>query len=192
MVASQVSLCSRSTSPKSTHELFADLGGRLRSLAELHRLLATQLDSDLFEDQCRSICLYLVRSLGREDVVPWVRMEDLPLDRGQRLRIALLVAELLTNVLKHSLLDDYGGTVWIDLRSCKGGVELSVSDSGKTPAPCAPPSRIVSALVQSLSGHPRVIDRGGCTVSIRFPLAPLNHAVLWSRPYARFRRQASD
>lgn len=180
MIWSYLSLCSRAASLQDARKMLSEFDDRIRSLAALHDLLATPIEGHL-EDECRSIALLLLKSFGREDVVPRIRMEDLPLDDGQRLRVALLVVELLTNVLKHSLVGDCGGTVWVDLRLNRGWVELTVCDSRKQPAPSEPPSRIVSALARGLSGEAQVVDHDGYTACVRFPLLQPDPAGAWIR-----------
>jgi two-component sensor histidine kinase len=190
IIGSEVSQCSRASRADLLQQSLWDLGGRIRALARLHRLLATPLD-DLLEDRCREICLLLIRSFGRDDIALWVRMEDLPLDRGQQLRVALLVVELVTNVIKHSLIDERG-TVWVDLRANQRGAELSVSDSRRAQARCKTPSRIVRSLAQSLAGEARVVDHDGYTACVRFPLVPPGHVAVWRRAGAQSWARACD
>ncbi len=93
-----------------------DLESRLVALGRLHRLLSRAAPRTGFEDHCRSLCGLLVQAFGRDDVTPCVVMEDLLLTPEQAYRLPLLVVELVTNVLKHSLKDQADGTIWIDLR----------------------------------------------------------------------------
>ena len=72
---------------------------------------------------------------GRDDVTtPYVRMDRVDLSAVQAFWISLLVAELMTNVLKHSLADDQGGTIWVVILNVRPDeVELRVSDRRKAP-----------------------------------------------------------
>jgi two-component sensor histidine kinase len=156
---------------EATKVMLLDLETRLHAFAQLYYLLAApRLDGD-FEDRCRTLCGLLVRAFGREDVRPCVVMEKLTLTDGQAFRLALLVVELVTNVLKHSLADG-PGVVWVDLRARGGQIELSVSDSRKEPVALFAPSRIVQALAQALDGEAFVIDNAGCVAGVRMPAAP--------------------
>ncbi len=155
---------------KSTSELLTDLNHRVQALSALHRLLALPFEEEPLEDRCRRICVELVRTYGRDDVYPWVRMDDVRLTGRQSLHIALLVVELVTNVLKHSLANE-GGTVWVDLRGDATTLQLSVCDSRQTPVAAKGVPRIASMLAHSLAGEAFVVERGGYMACARFPLS---------------------
>jgi two-component sensor histidine kinase len=154
---------------------------RLQALAGLHRLLAVGDRRGLLEDHCRELCILLVKVFGREDVTPWVQMEDIPLSCEQSLKIALIVVELVMNCLKHSLTNGNGGTIWIDLRRSFCGLELSVCDSLRAPPKEGVTPRILAALARSLQGEVFVLDRDGYTAGVRIP-----HAALGGPPISRF------
>jgi two-component sensor histidine kinase len=169
IIASMVSRCWRNTDGRATPLLLGELEERLSAFGALHRMLSTQASPAGLEDHCRSLCILLVQAFGREDVTPWVVMEDLELSADQAFRLPLLVVELVTNVLKHSLADQNGGVIWVDLRGRRGQIELSVSDSRNAPGPSFPPSRIVTALAQGLNGEAFVKDAGGWVAGALFP-----------------------
>jgi two-component sensor histidine kinase len=170
IIAAMVSRCRRDTSGCATPLLLGELEERLSALGALHRLLSVPASAPGLEDHCRRLCMLLVRAFGREDVTPWVVMEDLDLSAEQIFRLPLLVVELVTNVLKHSLADQEGGAVWVDLRQRHGQIELLVSDSRKAPGPIFRPSRIVEALAQGLHGEAFVKDAGGWVAGALFPV----------------------
>lgn len=169
IIGAMVARCRRDTDGRTTPELLGELEERLRALGALHRLLATTPRPEAFEDHCRNLCILLVRAFGREDVTPWVVMEDLDLSPEQTFRLPLLVVELVTNVLKHSLADQNGGVVWVDMRRRRDEIELTVSDSRTGPAPIFAPSRIVEALAQGLKGEAFVKDAGGWVAGALIP-----------------------
>jgi two-component sensor histidine kinase len=86
--------------------------------------------------------------------------------------MSLLVAELVTNVLKHSLAQEQRGTIWVDMRCLQQDeLELTVCDSRKT-SPGDQTShepRIANAFVQILSGKIDVLRDDGYT-RVRFRL----------------------
>jgi two-component sensor histidine kinase len=170
IIAAVVAQCQRDADGSATPVLLGELEQRLRALGALHRLLAST-PSEVFENHCRKLCILLVRAFGREDVTPWVVMEDVNLSLEQTIRLALLVVELVTNVLKHSLAEQNGGVIWINLRQRREDIELTVGDSRITPGPLFAPSAIVEALAQSLNGEAFVKDSGGWVAGVLFPSA---------------------
>jgi two-component sensor histidine kinase len=110
---------------------------------------------------------------GREDVAPYVHMDNGPLSAVQAFWMSLLVVELVTNALKHSLAREQGGPIWIDMRrvqQCE--VELTVCDSSKASLDdrATREPRIANALVQILSGKIDVLRDDGYVTRVRFPL----------------------
>jgi two-component sensor histidine kinase len=170
IIASVISECRRNSGGEASTSMLADLETRLAALAQLHRRLAMPRFDKSFEDHCRALCGLLVRAFGRDDVKSWVIMETLTLTDEQAFRLSLLVVELVTNVLKHSLADE-PGTVWVDLRCVRGQIELSVSDSRKSPLANFGPSQIVRLLAQDLDGEAFVVDNAGCVAGVRLPAA---------------------
>jgi two-component sensor histidine kinase len=171
IIAAMVAQCRRDTDGSATPVLPGQLQERLQALGVLHRLLAATPPPEAFENHCRKLCVLLVQAFGREDVTPWVVMEDVDLSPEQTFRLPLLVVELVTNVLKHSLADQNGGMIFVDLRRRRDDIELTVSDSRITPGPMFAPSTIVNALAQSLKGEAFVRDAGGCVAGALIPSA---------------------
>ena len=168
IITAMVAQCRRDTDGSATPVLLDELEARLRALGALHRLLAARPPESL-ENHCRKLCILLLKAFGREDVMPWVVMEDVDLSPEQTFRLPLLVVELVTNVLKHSLADQNGGVIWVDLRERRDDIELTVSDSRVTPGPMFHPSPIVKALAQGLNGEAFVKDAGGWVAGALIP-----------------------
>jgi two-component sensor histidine kinase len=171
VIAAMVAQCRRDTDGSATPVLLGHLQERLQALGALHRLLATAPPPEAFENHCRKLCILLVQAFGRGDVTPWVVIEDVDLSPEQSFRLPLLVVELVTNVLKHSLADQNGGTIFVDLRQRRDDIELTVSDTRTTPGPVFAPSTIVKTLAQSLEGEAFVTDAGGRVAGARIPSA---------------------
>jgi two-component sensor histidine kinase len=173
LIAIALARCAGQPTPAQTQVKVAELVNRLHVHASLHRLLSRAPDPELLESHCLALCSNLVRMFGREDVTPYVRMGQVDLSAVQAFWISLLVAELVTNVLKHSLTDDEGGTIWVDMMSVRPDeVELRVSDSRKAPLKSRPgrgPS-IVGALVEILSGTIDVLCDDAYVTRICVPL----------------------
>ena len=146
--------------------------GQVRTIFHFHRHVNLhERFGELLEGRCRSVCIDLVRCFGREDITPWVEMEEVDLEPGREERLLLLVVELMTNALKHSRADGRG-IVWIDLRRCETGqLELRVRDNGAQRSRFDPGTkpRIADALARSLGGDLRVRVDSGFHVQVRFP-----------------------
>jgi two-component sensor histidine kinase len=170
-----------------------DLQERLAALGRMHRLLSEPAPDGRLEDHCRLLCILLLQAFGREDVTPWVVMDDLDLSPIQTCGLPLLVVELVTNVLKHSLADQADGVVWVDLHVRGGHIELTVTDNRKAPLPVFGPSRIVSSLARMLHGEAFVCDSNGWIAGARIPHeAPVAANAAWiDDPNSRGARRAS-
>jgi two-component sensor histidine kinase len=169
IIAAMVARCRRDTDGLATTVLLDEFEERLRALGVLHQLLATSPPPEALEDHCRKLCVLLLQAFGREDVTPWVVMEDVNPSPEQTFRLPLLVVELVTNVLKHSLADQNGGVIWIELRQRRDVIELCVGDSRVAPGPSFAPSAIVKALARSLNGEAFVKQAGGWVAGARIP-----------------------
>jgi two-component sensor histidine kinase len=188
IIVAMVARCRRDTDAAATPVLLGELEERLRALGALHRLLATT-PPEAFENHCRKLCMLLVRAFGREDVTPWVVMEDVDLSPEQTFRLPLLMVELVTNVLKHSLAEQNGGVIWVELRQRRDAIELTVGDSRIAPGPMFAPSPIVKALAQGLNGEAFVKDAGGWITGALIPSDRAPIQVLQA-PGGGFRRAA--
>ena len=180
LIAMALARCAGQPTPAQTQATVTELVNRLHVHASLHRLLSQAPDPELLESHCLALCSNLVRMFGRKDVTPYVRVEQVDLSAVQAFWISLLVAELVTNVLKHSLVDDQGGTIWVDMLSVRPDeVELRVSDSRRAPRKRRPgrgPS-IVGALVEILSGTIDVLCDDAYVTRICLPLEAKRHDV---------------
>ena len=176
LIASAVAQCRKDLRDRADMTSLVDLEDRLAALGRMHRLLSRPAPQGGLEDHCRSLCLLLVRAFGRGDVTPGVVMDDLNLSPAQAYSVPLLVVELVTNVLKHSLADQAHGIVWVDLYVRAGQIELIVTDNCKAPREVFEPSRIVSALAEILSGEAFVRDSNGWIAGARIPCDPLSAA----------------
>jgi two-component sensor histidine kinase len=173
LIANAIARCGREPTLAQAQASLADLEERIFAHASLHKLLSDAPCPGLLETHCLALCFTLVRMFGREDVAPYVHVEDVPLSAAQAFWMSLLVAELVTNALKHSLAQKQGGTIWIDMRrmqQCE--VELTVCDSGKASLDdrAIREPRIANALVKILSGKIDILRDDGYVTRVRFPL----------------------
>ncbi|MGC1301212.1 MAG: sensor histidine kinase [Caulobacteraceae bacterium] len=168
VIAAQVAQCSRADGATPVRPHLEALRDRIQALGALHRLLAYPA-CESFEEHCQTLCRLLIAAFDRSGVKAWVRMETVAIGRREERYLALLVVELVTNVLKHSLTEGSEGTLWIDLQVQRDGLELRVCDSRKAPVRVFGPPRMAEALARALGGQALVCDRDGYAVVVRFP-----------------------
>jgi two-component sensor histidine kinase len=171
VISNRVTECANVRGPVLVRRHLEGLQQSLCALAALHRLLAFPAGGDL-EDYCEALCDQLIRAFGRGGVMPMVRIDASGIGRREERYIALLIVELVTNVLKHSLCEGQDGVVWIELCEQGGCFRLTVGDSNCAPAVTTEPSRMVLALAGAIGGVARVCDRGGYTVIVELPKPP--------------------
>ncbi len=156
-----------------TKARLADLEERIFAHASLHKLLSDAPRPEQLEIHCLALCFNLVRMYGREDITPYVHLDAAELSAIQTFWLSLLVVELVTNVLKHSLAEEQGGTIWVDMRLLEQReVELTVCDSRRSllaDRAIREPA-IANALVQILAGKIDVLRDDGFVIRVRFPL----------------------
>jgi two-component sensor histidine kinase len=170
IVAALASQCNRERDPLDSALMIKALEQRMRALASLHRLLATGFEMRDFASHVREVARELVRSFGRTDGVI-LRTDRFWLSEKQRFRLALIVNELVTNALKHSLCNCSEGLIEISVRTVDQMVVLTVVDSnrealnGRRPRP----SSIVVDLAESIGGVAEVVDHNGYAVRVVLP-----------------------
>ena len=150
--------------------LLEALDSRLVALAQVHRMLSYSATRDGIEQHCRTLCRHLVEGFGRSDRVE-LRFEYDDLRAEWVELLPLIVVEMVTNVLKHSLAGRPAGVITIALDAVPTGFELTVADTSGAPcpSPAPPPSRTVVALAKSLDGSAFVSDRDGYVAGVRLP-----------------------
>ena len=170
IVAALARQCSRESDPLDSAMMIGALEERMRALASVHRLLASGFEMRDFAAHVGEIARELIQSFGRTDGVI-LRIDRFWLCEKRRFRLALIVNELVTNALKHSLCDCSEGLIEISVRNVDHAVILTVADSnrkaldGRRPLPSA----IVASLAESIGGVADVIDRNGYAARVILP-----------------------
>lgn len=169
-VAALLHQCNRDPGALDTASLVKAFDERLHALATLHRLLATSFEMRDFAGHVGQIARELVRSYGRTDAVI-LRIDRFWLPRKHRLRLVLIINELVTNALKHSLCNCTEGLIEISARALGHTVIVTVADSNrKTPDnERLHPSPIVVGLAESIGGVVEIVDLNGYAVRIVLP-----------------------
>jgi two-component system, sensor histidine kinase PdtaS len=149
-------------------EKIDDLESRLFAFADLNRLLSRSCPAECLDSHYRTICNKLFKAFGRQDAKARVRIANVELSSSQSLRLALLIAELVTNILKHGL-QRRTTTVSIELRPTSGGLlELKVCDDNVAMVSCNSRPTTVDALATSLGGAAFVETRSGYVTRVLF------------------------
>lgn len=182
IVSSVLALQGRRAGAGSTTALaLEDARERLATMARIHRRLY-----DPTSASC-NLPLYLEEfsrdlvSASRREISTRVVAERFDLDVSRLTTLSLLVAELVTNALKHAFeAGRRGGEIVISLCADEEArLTLSVSDNGKGLPDGfaeAPPSglgtQIVASLARQLGGEICWRSDGGATALVTFPLNP--------------------
>jgi two-component system, sensor histidine kinase PdtaS len=150
---------------------------RLHVMARIHRRLYEPevLDTPTGEI-LKGLCTDILDASGVENVLLRVDADPVVLDLKQLVPLALLVAELVTNSLKHAFRGRPEGLIAIRLNRADEILELVVSDDGcglpENPRPVKEKGlgrKIIKSLVAQLGGELRYETYNGTTVRVRFP-----------------------
>jgi chemotaxis family two-component system sensor kinase Cph1 len=142
---------------------------RLAQLGRLHRLLAEPMEqSQTLLAACRLLCRTLTQAFDRPDARVLLMISSGPEDPMQIRGLMLLIAELVTNALKHASAG-MPATIRITLDCREQGYRLNVrSEDLGAEGPCAPP-RIAAHIVRSLGGTLDAFRRKGFHVRVLLP-----------------------
>lgn len=185
IVAALARQCNREIDPLDSAKMVKALEERMWALTALHRLLATNFEMHEFATHAGDIARELVRSFGRTDGVT-LRIDRFWLCEKHRFRLALIVNELVTNALKHSLCNCPEGIIEISARAVDHVIILTVVDSNRKAldGECPLPPSIVASLAESIGGVAEVVDHDGYAVRVILPRDQQPAQViegLWSR-----------
>lgn len=135
VVCSLLSLQSSVTHDESTRELFDESARRVKSMALVHETLHQSKDVSQisFEDYVRKLCENLFHSFGvsPQTIRIHFNFTNATLNLDLAVPCALIVNELISNVLKHAFPRGQKGELNLSLRSEADGIyELIVHDNG--------------------------------------------------------------
>ena len=130
---------------------------RLDMMSRVHRRLHDPSSVDLpIEDYLRSLCADLIEASDTPEVRLTVRADPVVLDLEGLMSVSLIVAELVTNSLKHAFKGRNGGELMVDIARENGSYVLLVADDGPGMPANARKSRSGSlgqGILQSLARH---------------------------------------
>jgi two-component sensor histidine kinase len=105
---------------------------RLETMSRVHRRLhdPASLDQPL-QSTLQALCMDLIRASDTPDVRLTVDSPPVPLSLNELMSLSLIVAELITNSLKHAFEDRPDGSIAVSITGRRGGAyTLCVADDG--------------------------------------------------------------
>jgi len=178
MISSMLELQARRIGDPQALERFQDCLQRVRSIALLHETLyrcedLARIDMGAY---VRALVERLASAYRRQpDVQFRIEVEDVHLDLESAVPCSLILAELVSNALKHAFPDGEGGQIGVRVEARNGRVELAVADTGVGLPEGVdlrkPPSlglELVSALARQLRAELRVSTGSGTCFTLTF------------------------
>ncbi len=182
IISSLLNLQSGYASGEETRSLLLETESRVRAMALVHELV---YEGDNFtEMEMRDLLQRLVNLLARSfeqpgrKVTTSLESDDITMDMGSSIPLALLVNELVTNAWKHGFRNGADGNIHVRFQRENGQFELCVNDNGdgmsdaqleKLERPVSFGYTIIQGLVQQLNGTIAYDNKGkGFKVFIRF------------------------
>lgn len=177
-VASLLQLKRHGATPEAVQAL-DEAHDRLITMSQVHRRLYDPQAMEMSLGDCLSaLCEDLVHAVGAKDVVWEVRAQDVQIDTTRLVTLSLLVAEVVTNALKHAFKGRDGGRIVVTLEQAAGEADavLEVRDDGPgfPGEPASPGARslgfgIMRSLAAQLGGRLEFPRGEGGVVRLSFP-----------------------
>jgi two-component sensor histidine kinase len=150
-----------------------EIDNQVQAVATLHRRLSSPPgDAETLQGFCRAVCEDVFAAFARADVSPELEICEAQLAPPQRLRLGLIVAELVTNALKHGAPTGGAVTLRMTLRPWAANwLELATTDSFTPPASsiASGTPRVLAALVENVGGRLIVRTTPHYATRIQFP-----------------------
>lgn len=159
-------------------EIIEILTNRIFSIQRVHEHLAMNTDSveiDL-EEYIRDMALDLLGENGPGEPRLVIKSDPIRLNLAQAIPAGMILAELMTNSLKHAFRDGDRGTVMVEARRTRENlIRIRYSDSGpgrphQNPNELGLGVRLNEAFAQQLQGSYRQDSGPGAPTLIEFPL----------------------
>ena len=158
-VASLLQLKQRGAAPEAAQAL-REAQDRLITMSQIHRRLYEPTAMEMSVEECLAgLCQDIVHAVGAKNVTWEVRAPDIKIDTPRLVTLSLLVAEVVTNALKHAFHDGRAGRIWVSLDQPPGetNIVLRIADDGPgfpKDDGGAPPSRSLGfGIMHSLAGQ---------------------------------------
>ena len=167
---------------KDSDELLRNLQTRIMSMSWVHELVyeSSNFDQIPSDKLLKRLADYLKSSYQVEgkEISMQVHSEDIMLDMNNSVPLTLLVAELLTNALKHAFTDRRTGQINLSIKKHEEGFRLVVQDDGigvPDPDKLKSPESFGYTIIHGLAGQLRgelafsSPPEGGLKVEAWFP-----------------------
>jgi two-component sensor histidine kinase len=149
---------------------------RLDMMSRVHRRLHDPRSVDQpVDDYLRELCTDLIAASDTPGVQLEVSAEPIVLSLDHLMSTSLIVAELVTNSLKHAFAGRSGGMITVDLRCARGMCTLTVGDDGPgLPAGFGQSGTgslgqgILHSLARQLHGQIRLSSGSGMVAELKF------------------------
>ena len=132
MISGLLRLHARTARSEESRADLNDAANRVITVSRIHERLyqASNLRTVALADYLEPLAVEIVDATGSEDAQITVSCAERDVPADQAISIGLVMAELVSNAVRHGLADG-AGTIEVVLRVCEpGGMELVVSDSG--------------------------------------------------------------
>ena len=158
IIASLLHLQANSSTDDDVKAALTNAMGRVAAVAQVHRRLYTSQDlkTVMLNQYLEALLEDLRRSAeGNRMSRLTLKAEPVEIDPDRAVAIGIIVNELVMNAVKYAY-PDGAGPIHVDLRSCKDGLELAISDNGvglqvkQNPQSTGMGQRIVSAMATKL------------------------------------------
>lgn len=167
--------------PETAVRALDEASARLNTMAQIHRRLYDPASVELPVGQyLQDICTDLLKATDARNIVVLVDMPAVKLDISRLMILSLLVAEVVTNSLKHAFEGREGGTISLQLDQLDAErMVLTIRDDGKGMPERARPARalhglgtsIIQGLAKQLGGELSVVGGQGTTTRLVFRVA---------------------
>ncbi|KAB1073387.1 histidine kinase dimerization/phosphoacceptor domain -containing protein [Methylobacterium planeticum] len=180
MISAMIVLQSQSIPDPAVRRSLSDTLQRIEALSTVHRLLHQSETVSRFDvaDFVRDLVTDLVGATGRRDIRVELDLASVVVAAEKSTALALLVNEIVTNVLKHAFVKGRAGSLAIRIGRAEDRVLLVVEDDGVGIATeAAGTSSFGQSLMRTLArqlGAELIVEggaRGGTRVSVRMPAA---------------------
>lgn len=183
IVSSLLTLQARAVGAGAAADALLQAAGRVRTIASVHDHLhiATDHADTRLDEYLQLLCREIATSVGGAASIDIAQMAPLELHPDSLVPMGLILAELISNAVKHGLQDDAASRISIALTQIDPTQgKLAVADDGPGLPDGFDPDigrgmglRVVLSMVQKIGGRLSwgTSDAGGAIFQISFPLA---------------------
>ena len=182
IVSSLLNLQTRTLRDGPARDAVLSMRGRIAALALVHKSLyeTNELQFVELDDFIENLCTQLqeLAAVDHRYITVTTEVSPLAIESETAITLAMLIAEGVTNAIKHAFGGRASGRVLVKLETTSGnGVSLTIVDDGVGGFAAWASSGDVGGLggelmhgyVRQLGGKMQVIEKNGTTISIDFP-----------------------